>query len=39
MVIAPGDDDYDSEEELRPDLEEGKTCVFDFLYLVDGLSK
>ena len=26
MVIAPGDDDYDSDEELRPELEDGKIC-------------
>ena len=26
MVIAPGDDDYDSDEELRPELEDGEIC-------------
>ena len=31
MVIAPGDDDYDSDEELRPELEDGKVC---FLFLL-----
>ena len=30
MVIAPGDDDYDSDEEFRPELEDGKVCFLSF---------
>ena len=41
MVIAPGDDDYDSDEELRPELEDGKFfflsfCDFNQIWIVHG---